>query len=111
MTTQLANTEQLVQELLRLQPAEVLFPTDAPNPNLFASYGANGEQKRSPVQDAIPSELPDFLCYTIRSQTPFLLVEAKQKIMETFKVRSLEGFGCAALSLAIRAAGGTAGIS
>jgi DNA mismatch repair protein MutS len=106
MTTQLANTEQLVQELLRLQPAEVLFPTDAPNPNLFASYGGNSEQKRSPVQDAIPSELPDFLCYTIRSQTPFLLVEAKQKIMETFKVRSLEGFGCAALSLAIRAAGG-----
>jgi DNA mismatch repair protein MutS len=39
MTTQLANTEQLVQELFRLQPAEVLFPTDAPNPNLFASYG------------------------------------------------------------------------
>jgi DNA mismatch repair protein MutS len=106
MTTQLANTEQLVQELLRLQPAEVLFPTDAPNPNLFATYNNYDEQKRSPQLDAIPAELPDFLCYTLNSQTPFLLVEAKQRIMTTYKVRSLEGFGCASLSLAIRAAGG-----
>jgi len=33
--TQLNSTEHLIQELLRLQPAEVLIPIDVPNPQLF----------------------------------------------------------------------------
>ncbi len=93
LAAQLSSTEQLVQELLRLQPAEVLIPIDAPNP-------LAGEPQ------AIPSFLPSQFCYTLRSQTAFILIEAKQRILETFRVRSLEGFGCDRLPLATRAAGG-----
>lgn len=97
LTTQLSSTEQVVQELLRLQPAEVLIPVNAPNPSLSPSV---------PQTNSVPQELPSHFCYTLRSQHPFLLTEAKQRILETFRVRSLEGFGCHALPLAIRAAGG-----
>jgi DNA mismatch repair protein MutS len=93
LAAQLSSTEQLVQELLRLQPAEILLPIDAPNPLAGAPQ-------------AIPSFLPEQFCYTLRSQVAFILTEAKQRILETFRVRSLEGFGCDRLPLAIRAAGG-----
>jgi DNA mismatch repair protein MutS len=92
--TQLNHTEQLCQELLRLQPAEVILPVDLPNP-----LGLR-------TQSSIPPGLPDHFCYTPRSQSPFLLTEAKDRLLNTFRVRSLEGFGCAALPLAVRAAGG-----
>ncbi|MEE3715810.1 DNA mismatch repair protein MutS [Tumidithrix elongata RA019] len=118
-TTQLRSTEQLVQELLRLQPAEVLLPMDSPNLHgLKEFFKAKNQPEHHPTQDAIaekrepielPSaytKLPDSLCYTQRSQTPFSLAEAKQRLLETFRVRSLEGFGCNALPLAIRASGG-----
>jgi DNA mismatch repair protein MutS len=42
----------------------------------------------------------------MRSQTPFTLIEAKQRLLYTFKVRSLEGMGCEHLPLGVRAAGG-----
>jgi DNA mismatch repair protein MutS len=93
LAAQLSGTEQLVQELLRLQPAEVLIPVDTPNP-----LGGG--------TPSIPPELPDHFCYTMRSQTAFILTEAKQRLLETFRVRSLEGFGCDRLPLAVRAAGG-----
>ena len=53
-----------------------------------------------------PQLLNSLPCYTPRSQANFALVEAKQRILENFKVRSLQGMGCEALPLAIRAAGG-----
>lgn len=93
LAAQLGSTEQLVQELLRLQPAEVLIPVDTPNP-----LGGG--------TPSIPPELPGQFCYTMRSQTAFILTEAKQRLLETFRVRSLEGFGCDRLPLAVRAAGG-----
>jgi DNA mismatch repair protein MutS len=93
LAAQLNGTEQLVQELLRLQPAEVLIPVDTPNPLGGGSL-------------TIPPELPEHFCYTMRSQTAFILTEAKQRLLETFRVRSLEGFGCDRLPLAVRAAGG-----
>ncbi|QYO62293.1 DNA mismatch repair protein MutS [Leptolyngbya sp. 7M] len=37
---------------------------------------------------------------------PFTLSEARQKLLERFRVRSLEGMGCEHLPLAVRAAGG-----
>jgi DNA mismatch repair protein MutS len=126
LTTQLRTTEQVVQELLRLQPAEVILPVDSPNlqglKEFFKAkkqpehdrteYGqvADGAKPKSkPEPNEFPSiytKLPDALCYTQRSQTPFTLVEAKQRLLETFRVRSLEGFGCNSLPLAIRASGG-----
>ncbi|MCA6589995.1 MAG: DNA mismatch repair protein MutS [Pseudanabaena sp. M109S1SP1A06QC] len=112
--TQLNSTEHLIQELLRLQPAEVLIPIDVPNPQLFRGskaekIGAFWEgisQKQQSVLPGSYSVLPESFCYTPRSQSPFALAEAKQRILDTFRVRSLEGFGCKALPLAIRAAGG-----
>ena len=119
--TQLGSKEHLIQELLRLQPAEVLIPLDIPNPQIFrgnksdyaTTFWEGGTKsnslKNSSKNSSLPapySDLPESFCYTPRSQSAFALVEAKQRIFDTFHVRSLEGFGCAALPLAIRAAGG-----
>jgi DNA mismatch repair protein MutS len=98
LTTQETNLELLSQELMRLQPSEVLFPTNAPD---LGSLLRPGE--KSPH---LPECLPPSFCYSLRSQTPFSNGEARSKLLEKFKVRSLEGFGCEHLSLAVRAAGG-----
>jgi DNA mismatch repair protein MutS len=112
--TQLNSTEHLIQELLRLQPAEVLIPIDIPNPQLFRGSKAEKteafwegiSQKKQSSLPAPYESLPESFCYTPRSQAAFAIAEAKQRILDTFRVRSLEGFGCKALPLAIRAAGG-----
>jgi DNA mismatch repair protein MutS len=90
--------DQLVQELMRLQPSEILFPTDAPDVKQLLRPG-----ETSPL---LPEGLPNQFCYTLRSQSSFGLTEARQRILELFRVRSLEGLGCEHLPLAIRAAGG-----
>ncbi len=112
--TQLNSTDHLIQELLRLQPAEVLIPIDIPNPQLFRvskseksdNFWEGISQKKQSSLPTPYTSLPESFCYTPRSQAPFTLAEAKQRILDTFRVRSLEGFGCEALPLAIRAAGG-----
>jgi len=112
--TQLNSTEHLIQELLRLQPAEVLIPIDVPNPQLFRGSKAEkteafweGISQKKQSSLPVPYEaLPESFCYTPRSQAAFAIAEAKQRILDTFRVKSLEGFGCKALPLAIRAAGG-----
>jgi DNA mismatch repair protein MutS len=98
LTTQSSDREQLVQELTRLQPSEVLFPTDATDVKQLLRPG-----ETSPL---LPEGLPNQFCYTLRSQSSFGLTEARQRLLEQFKVRSLEGLGCEHLPLAIRAAGG-----
>jgi len=140
-TTQVQQTETLIQELLRLQPAEVLIPTEALSSfaaalgNKFAEVTAdhNGKESKGkkfnsannfshqpPVntpgsnQGIHPTAhlpeayriLPEHFCYTLRSQSTFAIADAKERLISTFRVKSLEGFGCAALPLAIRAAGG-----
>ncbi|OLP17180.1 DNA mismatch repair protein MutS [Leptolyngbya sp. 'hensonii'] len=97
-TTQASPLEQLTQELMRLQPSEVLFPTHAPDLIGLLRPGEPSEQ--------LPDCLPVQFCYTLRSQLPFSQGEARQRLLETFRVRSLEGLGCEHLPLAIRAAGG-----
>lgn len=98
LTTQSENLEQLTQELMRLQPAEVLVPTDAPD---LVSLLRPGEKL-----DQLPSYFPSQFCYTLRTQAPFVLTEARYRLLQRFKVRSLEGMGCEQLPLAVRAAGG-----
>lgn len=88
-TTQLQSNEQLVQELLRLQPAEILYPVEVPNFN------------KQDLADFLPSQF----CYTPLSTSAFALVPARERLMQQYKVRSLEGFGCEDLPLAIRSAG------
>jgi DNA mismatch repair protein MutS len=97
-TCQSSKLEDLAVELLRLQPSEVLIPTAAPDVRNILRPGEPSEY--------IPKSLPNSFCYSLRSQTPFSLVEAKQRLLTTFRVKSLEGFGCENLPLAIRAAGG-----
>ncbi len=97
-TTQAENLENLTQELMRLQPAEVLVPTNAPDLGGLLRPGEPSEH--------LPSCLPPQFCYSLRSQRPFSQGEARSRLLQTFKVRSLEGFGCEHLTLAVRAAGG-----
>ena len=98
LTTQSTDLDELAQELMRLQPAEVLVPTNAPDLGALLRPGEKSER--------LPDCLPPQFCYTFRSQMPFTKAEAQQRLLESFRVRSLEGFGCAHLSLATRAAGG-----
>jgi DNA mismatch repair protein MutS len=98
VTTQADSLEQLTLELLRLQPSEVLVPTNAPDLVTMLRPGEKSEH--------LPDCLPNSFCYSLRSQIPFTLSEAKQRILQKFKVRSLEGMGCGHLSFAVRAAGG-----
>jgi DNA mismatch repair protein MutS len=98
LTTQSTGLDQLCSELMRLQPAEVLIPTHAPDLGGLLRPG-----ERSPH---VPESLPTQFCYTLRSQAPFNQHEARQRLLERFKVRSLEGLGCEHLPLAVRAAGG-----
>ena len=98
LTTQAQDLEQLTQELLRLQPSEVLVPTNAPD---LVSLLRPGEKS-----EHLPVCLPPQFCYTLRSQAPFVLSEARYRLLQRFRVRSLEGMGCEHLPLAVRAAGG-----
>jgi DNA mismatch repair protein MutS len=97
-TTQSLTLDQLTQELMRLQPAEILFPTNAPDLGGLLRPG----EKSAHLPDILPTQF----CYTFRSQAPFTQVEARQRLLQRFRVRSLEGLGCEHLPLAVRAAGG-----
>ncbi len=98
LTTQGGNLEHLTQELMRLQPSEVLVPTNTPDLGSLLRPGEKSEY--------LPECLPPSFCYSLRSQTPFSAAESRTRLLQTFKVRSLEGLGCDHLPLAVRAAGG-----
>ena len=97
-TTQYNDLEQVGQELMRLQPSETLLPTDAPDLQAMLRPGESSDQ--------LPECLPRQFCYTLRSQGAFSHTEARQRLLQTFRLRSLEGIGCDHLPLAVRAAGG-----
>ncbi|MBE9141385.1 DNA mismatch repair protein MutS [Nodosilinea sp. LEGE 07088] len=98
LTTQGEDLDQLGQELLRLQPAEVLFPVDAPSLGAMLRPGD--------ASDQLPDCLPRQFCYTLRPPGPYSQSEARQRLLQRFRLRSLEGLGCDHLPLAVRAAGG-----
>lgn len=90
--------EQLAQELMRLQPSEVLLPSETGDWNRLLRPG---EQ-----EDLLPEGLPTQFCYTLRSQSDFTQTDARHRLLTRFGLRSLEGLGCEHLPLAVRAAGG-----
>jgi DNA mismatch repair protein MutS len=98
LTTQSSELNSLTLELLRLQPSEVLIPANAPDVNGLLRPGEKSEY--------LADYLPDSFCYSLRSQQPFTLVEASQRLKDTFDVTSLEGMGCGNIPLGVRAAGG-----
>ncbi len=97
-TVQSHELSSLTLELLRLQPSEVLIPANSPDVNGLLRPGEKSEY--------LADYLPDSFCYSLRSQQPFTLVEASQRLKDTFGVSSLEGMGCANIPLGVRAAGG-----
>ncbi|WP_099240409.1 DNA mismatch repair protein MutS [Synechococcus sp. BDU 130192] len=101
-TTQAQDLAALNLELLRLQPSEVLYPSDAPDLNRLMRPG----DRQKLLQNHLPACLPSDFCYALRSPREFDLNEAKPKLLMTFQWRSLEGVGCEHLPLAVRAAGG-----
>jgi DNA mismatch repair protein MutS len=98
LTTQDRGIERLAQELLRLSPAEVLVPTNAPDPGKLLRPGETSEH--------LPEGLPASFCYSLRSPKSFYKAAAYEALIERFNLKSLEGLGCEQLPLAIRAAGG-----
>ena len=82
VTAQLALSEALT-ELQRLRPAELLLPRNSALPDLSQL-------------NAHP---------TMLDETYFDLEEAEEGLLRQFQTSTLEGFGCAHLPLAIRAAG------
>ncbi|MFT0787916.1 DNA mismatch repair protein MutS [Synechococcus sp. H55.10] len=88
--------EQLEQELARLQPAEILLPTEE----------GLGLGLMRPGDPQAPLGLPGQYAYTLRPAEPFELAVARDNLLQTYGLRSLEGLGCEGLPLAIRAAGG-----
>jgi len=90
--------EDLNLELARLQPAEILLPTSSPE---LIGLWRPGERN-----EAIAPELPENFCYSLRAQSPFNFANARELILKTFHLRSLEGLGCSNLPLAVRASGG-----
>jgi DNA mismatch repair protein MutS len=101
-TTQASDLEALTIELLRLQPSEILYPTDAPD--LQTLMRPSDRQKL--LKNHLPECLPTEFCYALRSPREFDINEAKPKLLMTFQRSSLEGMGCEHLPLAVRAAGG-----
>ncbi len=98
LTTQNQDLEALNTELLRLQPAEILYPVDAPDINSLLRPGEKN--------DRLPDFLPDCFCYSLRPQKNFDIHDAKPRLLSEYQLKSLEGAGCENLPLAIRAAGG-----
>jgi DNA mismatch repair protein MutS len=106
LTTQASGLEMLTQEILRLQPSEILLPTNAPDLVGLLRPDARAGTPDPRRAAALPETLPPQFCYTLRPQAPFQVAEARQRLLERFRVRSLEGMGCEHLPLAVRAAGG-----
>ncbi len=98
IATQSHDLEILSQELLRLQPAEILIPVAIPDINRLLRAGEKHDQ--------IPASLPNQFCYALRSPKYFTIGESQERLLEYFRLKSLEATGCDQMPLAVRAAGG-----
>ena len=92
------DTSEVEQELARLQPRECLVPT-------FDVQGSTSEVQNPDTRNLEPETLPSGTHLTPLSSYRFELGAARQALLDHFGVATLDGFGCAGKSLAIRAAG------
>ncbi|WP_448381348.1 DNA mismatch repair protein MutS [Gloeomargarita sp.] len=99
--TQAQGIELLTQELLRIQPAEIVLPVDHPD---LVGLVRPGES-----EGKIPTGLPTQFTYTFQPCRLFQMAQARQVILETYGLKSLEGLGCEGLPLAVQAGGGLLG--
>jgi DNA mismatch repair protein MutS len=86
--TERDGSDQLHQELLQVDAAEVLWPGE-------------GE-----MQSTVPAWCPDALRLTPLPRTPFSTQEARMALLERFRLVSLDGLGLGEMPLGLRAAGG-----
>lgn len=90
------------EEIDRISPAECIYPGD--------TRGFGGPSRSSPAEHSEgedPDECPvrgRFVSYP-RPHMDFHLPRAEETLLSQFAVTSLEGFGCAGMDLAVRAAG------
>ncbi len=85
------GSDRLHQELLQLEPAELLWP-------------AAEESPKTPADP--PPWCPDTVHLTHLPRTPFSPPEARSTLLARFRLASLEGLGLGEAPLALRAAGG-----
>lgn len=74
-TTQCQDLTNLNLELLRLQPAEILIPTNAPDINSLLRPGEKSQY--------LADVLPDCFCYSLRSQRNLWMLEKAKPFMRT----------------------------
>jgi len=101
-TTQIAGEETLrlvVEEIERLQPAEIVSPDAEPLRRSLGLDAADGAPQNAARGGRGPA-------VTEYDHWPFELETAGQALMDHFGVSSLDGFGVAGQPLAVRAAGG-----
>lgn len=94
-------------ELARLSPSELLAPKPKERRNFRADYllATEEEDPYAPYRAVLPAGENDTRRLTPTEFNCWLLDEAGRLLKEHFEVGTLEGFGCAALPLATRAAG------
>ncbi|HMP53719.1 MAG TPA: DNA mismatch repair protein MutS, partial [Candidatus Melainabacteria bacterium] len=91
------SPEELGLELGRINPREVL---------VSQRTGRRSPQDVIPTEiKEIPEKLQNLYRYTGRPSMFFQFEPSKRRILETFKVNTLEGFGCQNMPLAVGAAG------
>ena len=88
--TERDGSDLLHQELLQVEAAEVLWP------------GEGGMAST----DSIPAWCPDALRLTALPRTPFSAPEARNTLLQRFRLASLDGLGLGEMPLGMRAAGG-----
>jgi DNA mismatch repair protein MutS len=88
--TERDGSDLLHQELLQVEAAEVLWP------------GEGGTASTDPI----PAWCPDALRLTALPRTPFSAPEARNTLLQRFRLASLDGLGLGEMPLGMRAAGG-----
>jgi len=91
--TERQGSDQLHQELLQVEAAEVLWPAPDHTPDDTPGTTA-------------PAWCPDAKRLTPLPRTPFSSEEARRRLLQRFRLASLDGLGLGEMPLGLRAAGG-----
>lgn len=97
--TELENT-QLLMELNRIDPSELIVPSKKVKPNEFQIVAEEVPDLISDVSDLIKGRFS----ITLRPNYCFNLADGMEDLKRVFNVKSLEAFGCSEMPLATMAA-------
>jgi DNA mismatch repair protein MutS len=102
--TERQGSDELHQELLQVEAAEVLWP--APQNTAAGAQPAGDPAQAAAAASASPCWCPDALRLTRLPRTPFSPEEARRSLLQRFRLSSLDGLGLGEMPLGLRAAGG-----